>query len=295
MFDWNDVRCLLAVQRAGNLSRAARALKVNQSTVSRRLVALEEQLGARLVQNEAGRYVLTELGQTLLARMEAMEEAAFDVERGAKGRESELCGTVRLTAPDAFGSRFLPEVLAEFHLKYPDIDLQLVADNRSLNLFQREAELALRTVRPPQRELLTRRLGEVGNAVYATPSYLAKYGMPRAGFKDQLFIGFDETFIPGATMRWFEQHAHQARMVLSCNSSHAMMSAAVAGMGLALLPCYLGDREPALTRVLPPSRVVIHPLFLVLHQDLKKSARVRALADFLTAALKRHARLLRGE
>src|SRR5688572_12033787 len=166
MFDWNDVRCLLAVHRTGNLSRAARALKVNQSTVSRRLAVLEQELSARLVQHEADRYVLTELGRALLAQMEQMEEAAFAVERKAQGSEAELSGSVRLTAPDAFGSRFLPQLLAEFRQVYPDIDLQLVADNRQLNLFRREAELALRMGRPPvQSGLLVRRSVDVVSAV----------------------------------------------------------------------------------------------------------------------------------
>jgi DNA-binding transcriptional LysR family regulator len=295
MFDWNDVRCLLAVHRTGTLTRAARTLEVNQSTVSRRLATLEAELGARLVQHEADRYVLTELGRSLLARMEEMEEAAFAVQRAAEGREAQLSGNVRMTAPDAFGSRFLPQVLAEFHESYPDIDIQLVAENRTLNLFRREAELALRMIRPAQRELLVRRVGEVGNAVYASPAYLKRRGMPTPGFKDHDFIAFDETFQPGATMRWFDQHATQARRVLSCNSTHVMHSAALAGIGLAILPCYLADKDPGLTRVLKPSRVVSQSLFLVLHQDLRKTARVRALADFLTAGLKARAGMLRGD
>jgi DNA-binding transcriptional LysR family regulator len=294
MFDWNDVRCLLAVHRTGTLTRAARTLEVNQSTISRRLVALEDKLGARLVQHEADRYVLTELGHSLLARMEQMEEAAFAVERAAEGREAHLSGSVRMTAPDAFGSRFLPQLLAEFHQAYPEIDIQLVAENRTLNLFRREAELALRMLRPVQRELLVRRVGDVGNAVYASPAYLKRRGMPGTGFRDHDFIAFDETFQPGASMRWFDQHASQARKVLSCNSTHVMHSAALAGIGLAILPCYLADKEPGLTRVLTPSRVVSQALYLVLHQDLRKTARVRALAEFLTAALKARAAELRG-
>lgn len=295
MFGWDDARFFLEIHRAGSLSAAGRGLRVNQSTVGRRLAALESALGARLFDRTPEGYLLTPSGEALLPRAERMEEEALAAARDVAGGEARLAGSVRLTAPETFGSRFLTARLADFHRRYPDIALELVADNRAFSLSRREADVALRLARPVQPLLVTRQVAEVGTTLYASKGYLAARGKPRPReLSGHDLIGFDETFQPEAEMRWLAQHARGARVVFKSNSSQSQLAAAEAGMGLALLPCYLADPVPGLVQVLPVSKGVVRGLWLVLHRDLRHTARVRALADFLVEALHRERAVLRG-
>jgi DNA-binding transcriptional LysR family regulator len=296
MFGWDDARFFLEIHRTGSLSAAGRKLRVNQSTVGRRLVALELALGARLFDRTPDGYLPTPAGEALLPRAERMEEEALAAARDVAGGEARLAGTVRLTSPEAFGSRFLTTRLADFHRRYPDITLELVADNRALSLSRREADVALRLSRPTQPLLVTRQVAEVGVTLYASEGYLASRGRPRlADLSGHDLIGFDETFQPEAEVRWLAQHARGMRVVFKSNSQQAQLAAAEAGMGLALLSCYLADPVPGLVRVIPASKGVVRGLWLVLHRDLRHTVRVRALAEFLVEALHRERARLRGE
>ncbi|MCY1080195.1 LysR family transcriptional regulator [Archangium lansingense] len=295
MFGWDDARFFLEIHRAGSLSAAGRRLRVNQSTVGRRLAALESVLRVRLFDRTPGGYLLTPAGETLLPRAERMEEEALAAARDVAGGEARLAGTVRLTAPEAFGSRFLTSRLAGFHQRYPDITLELVADNRTFSLSRREADVALRLARPVQPLLVTRQVAEVGTTLYASKGYLSARRKPRTpDLSGHQLIGFDETFQPEAEVRWLAQHARSARVVFKSNSPQSQLAAAEAGLGLALLPCYLADPVPGLVRVLPVSKGVVRSLWLVLHRDLRHTARVRALADFLGETLHRERGALRG-
>jgi DNA-binding transcriptional LysR family regulator len=295
MFGWDDARYFLEIHRSGSLSEAGRRLRVNQSTVGRRLAALESVLGVRLFDRTPGAYLLTPAGEALLPRAERMEEEALAAARDVAGGEARLAGTVRLTAPETLGSRFLTARLADFHRRYPDITLELVADNRTFSLSRREADVALRLARPAQPLLVTRQVAEVGTTLYASKGYLAARGKPRTpDLSGHQLIGFDETFQPEAEVRWLAQHARSARVVFKSNSPQSQLAAAEAGLGLALLPCYLADPVPGLVRVLPVSKGVVRGLWLVLHRDLRHTARVRALADFLGETLHRERAVLRG-
>lgn len=295
MFDWDDARYFLAVRRTGSLSAAGRQLKVEQSTVGRRITALEGALGVRLFDRTPDGFILTPAGETLLPRFERIEEEVYAVEREAGGREARLSGTVRLTVPENLGSFFITPPLASFRSRYPDISLELVADNRTLSLSKREADVALRLSRPTQPLLITRRLAEVGTALYASEKYLSSRGRPRPpDFTGHDFIGFDEAFQPAEETRWLAQHAKGVHTPFKSNSVRTMLSASLAGMGLALLPCYVAEGFASLVRVLPPSKVVMRELWLVLHRDLRHSARIRALTDFLTEETRTHAALLEG-
>jgi DNA-binding transcriptional LysR family regulator len=286
MLDWDDVRFFLALQRARTLGTAARQLGVNASTVARRLAALEAQLETRVLERSEGGYVLTEGGEALLARAEAMEDAALGAEREVAGREARLSGTLRLTAPEALGGFFLPPLLARFQQRYPDIDLELVADNRPLSISRREADLALRLVRPTQPSLVVRRVAEVGTALFASRAYLDSHPPVRPpDLEGHALIGYDEPFVPELEQRWLQQQARGARVRLRTARVQAQLEAAHAGLGLALLPCYLARARGGLVQVLPPSRVVRRSLWLVVHEDLRHLARVRALSDFLVRQL----------
>src|SRR5215470_1273417 len=161
VFDWNDARYFLAVARLGSLSKAARLLGVRQSTVGRRIAALEAALEARLFERATGGWAPTPAGEAFAQRAGRIEDEALSAERMLAGREGRAAGTVRLTAPQAFGFSFVVPLLAQLRVEQPDIVVELIAENAPLDLSRREADLALRLGRPEQKRLVTRRLGDI--------------------------------------------------------------------------------------------------------------------------------------
>lgn len=293
-FEWDDARIFLAVHRTGSLSAAGRQLRVNQSTVGRRLGALEEAIGARLFDRTPDGYVITQPGERFLAHAERMENEADDVAREIAGEESRLTGTVRVTGADAFSVRVLAPLLARLHDRYPEIDLVLVADSRTLSLTKREADIGIRSPRPKEPSLVTRKVADLAYGLYASRAYLDARGTPRPGsdFDGHDFVGFEEAIGPEAS--WYTQNVRRGRVVVRSNRTLAVLDLAQRDAGLALLPCYLADPEPRLVRVLGPPDTITMELWVVLHKDLRHTARIRACADFIAAELVSRADEWRG-
>jgi DNA-binding transcriptional LysR family regulator len=294
MLDWDSLRYFLAASRGGTLSAAGRALRVDQTTVGRRLAALEAALGARLFDRGPDGLVLTPAGAALVPRAERIEAEGLAVERELGGREGQVTGTVRITTPEAFGNAYLAARLVELHRRHPTLTLELVADNRAMSLSKREADLALRLGRPAQLGLVVRRVATVASALYAAPGYVARRPAAAPPFAGHDLVGFDDTFLPREETAWLAQHVRGARTVLRCTSTAAMAAAAAAGLGLALLPCYIGDRDERLRRLPPTAQPVVRGLWLVVHRDLRHAARIRAVGDGLAAIIAADARLLAG-
>lgn len=292
VFEWDDARYFLAIHRAGTLSAASRKLAVNQSTVGRRLEALEAQLGARLFLRTRDGYAISPAGELLLPRAERMEEEADAIARELVGQQAQLVGTVRITTADAFGPRVVAPMLAEFHALHPGIVLELDADNRMFSLTKREADMALRFSRPSDRHLVASKLTEFGNAPYCSPAYVGKRGRPRPPYEGHDFIGDLYEQVPEA--RSILQHATKGRIVFKSGSTHVQYVMALAGLGIAMLPCYLGDRDPGLVRLGPAEPAVQSSVWLVMHRDLQHAPRMRACADFLTERMRAHRAWLAG-
>ena len=247
MFEWGDARILLAVHREGSLSAAGRLLGLNQSTIGRRLRALEEALGMKAFVQTPGGLALSPGGERLLEHAARMEDEAFALERDASGADAGLAGTVRVTGPDAVSARVLAPVLSEMHARLPGIDVELVADNRTLSLSKREADMAVRTSRPREAASVMRRLCGFASAVYASKEYLARHGKPgERELARHPFISVDDA--SWLETRWLEKNAPGARVLFRTNSTLAQIVPTVAGLGLGILPCYVGDAEPALER-----------------------------------------------
>ncbi len=293
-FEWGDARVFLAIHRTGSLSGAGRQLRINQSTVGRRLAALEEAIGARLFDHTPDGYLITSPGERFLAHAERMENEADDVAREIAGEESRLTGVVRVTAADAFGLSVLTPILARFHDKYPEIEISLITNSRILSLSKRESDIGIRSPRPKEPSLVTRRIVEMGFGLYASRAYLEARGTPRAGsdYEGHDFIGFDEDW--GPDTNWLVQHIRRGRTVIRLNRTLGQLELARMGVGLAVVPCYLADTDPDLVRLLGPADVVSMDLWMVLHKDMQHTARVRACADFIVAELAERADEFRG-
>lgn len=294
--DWTDLRYLLAVQRGHTLSAAARQLGVNQTTVGRRLEALEAALGARLFRRASDGYFLTRDGERALAHAERIEAEIHAVERAITGEDARPEGVVRLTTFESLGTCFVAPRLGRFRERYPAIDLQLNLDNRPLNLSRREADLAVRPKRPTQAALQIRKIGSVAAGLYASPAYLRRHGEPRSveELAQHLIIADEETNAHYDIQRWLLRLLPRgAKVALRCDHALAQAAAAVDGVGIAALYCYVGDGERRLRRVLPEEELV-NDLWLAVHRDLQYAARVRALIDYLVEIAARDADVLTG-
>jgi DNA-binding transcriptional LysR family regulator len=294
--DWNELRSFLAIARQRSLQGAARALGVNHSTMFRRLNALEARLGVRLFDRAPRGYVLTAAGEQMLASAERVEDEILGLERRLLGGDVRLAGTLRVTTTDTLMHGLLGPHLRTFQEAYPAIELELITGNAFFDLSKREADVALRPSRQPGDAMVGRRLAAIAVALYGDRDYLAKRGRPAraAELAGHPLIMGDASLAHLSATRWLATHAPAAASVLRCNSWLSQCAAARAGLGLAALPCFLGDPTPELVRVLPPQPELAGELWLVTHPDLRRTARVRAFMEMLARGLRRERSLLEG-
>ena len=294
--DWDEFRLALALARGGGLGSAAQLLDVNPSTVFRRLNALEAELGVRIFDRQPGRWQPTAAGQRLIDGAERMEVEALALDRELTGRDERLSGSLRLTSSETLAFSLLPAVLAEFRAAHPGIRVELLIDNRMLSLSRREADVALRPARPREGDLFGRKLADVAWTVYGAASYLASQGAPAS--LDELprhaMIGWDEAASQVRAAAWLAEHVPGEAIALRTNSLLAQLQAARAGVGLAVLPCYLGDSDPTVQRLFEPIPELARELWIVTHADLKGTARVRAFLGMAGDALARRRKLIEG-
>lgn len=294
--DWNALQFILALARHQALERAAEELEVDPSTVSRRVHALEREIGARVFDRTTTGHRLTAVGQRLVETAERVEADIAAMEREADRADDRLEGLVRIATSDAFGRHRLSPILCSFRTLHPLVDFELLADNRSASLIQREADVAVRFVRPAQAQLASRRVASLGQGLYASRAYLARRPFhPGEALRGHDLIGFHASLSAMPEARWLEERAQGARFALRANRIDLLLPAVVAGLGLAVLPCYLADGEPELVRVRGPRDVVMRELWLVLHRDSRRIGRIRAFVDHLTEKIEAQADELLGD
>ena len=287
--DWEDVRYFVALSRHGSLSATARALRVNHATVARRVANLEQALRRPLFERRPDGYVLTAQGRTVLGEAAAMDEAALSVLRGAD-TDAALNGLVRLTAGRALSDGFLIDRLDKFHVRHPEIDLELVADARIMRLARREADIALRFGTLKDSDLIARRIGTIAFGLYASPS--CRDGI-KAG-RTPTFIGFDRDSDSIAEASWLTRQFGDARFSFRAGNQMSQAAAARAGYGIALLPRYLAARDPGIVQISLGKRLPTRDLWLLMRRELSRVPRVRAVADYLVGVFRRERRLLAG-
>ncbi len=295
--DWDDYRLVLAVAEGGSLVAAAQRLAVVQSTAFRRLNALERRLGVRLFERLPGGYVPSAAGRRVIAAAERMREAADEAARAVTGLDATLSGTVRVTAADSVAHALLVAPVARFLSANPALAVEVAIENRILALTRREADVALRTQRVTEPELVGRKLSGIAWTVYATRAYAARHGGPMApeAFARHAIIGWDTASAASPVLGWLERAADGKAPAYRANSIVNQLRAAEAGIGLALLPCFLGDTSPALVRLMPPPAELLRELWIATHRDLRRTARVRAFMDFVGGAIVRERPLLEGK
>jgi len=286
--NWDDMRLFLAVARTGSISGAAKQLGVQHSTVSRRMRSLEEKLGARLIERKKGGYELTVAGENVKQSAIRIEREMLGVDEALLGKDTRLVGSLRVTAINNMASSVLMPMFAQFSVKHPMVDLYINVSNTDASLAQREADIAIRLTNTPTDTLVGKRLVTVASTIYGSRQYLKKIKQQAAEAK---WIGvnccaFHKT--------WTKQNcSHQSHNFYS-DDTLLTLSAIKEGLGISFLPCFLGDTDPALERYCEPDAQYDLGLWILLHPDLKRTARVLAFRDHMIQSVKNKEKLFKG-
>ena len=299
MKNWSDYPIFLAVAEAGSLTAAGRALGMSQPTVGRRIRALEDQFGTSLLKRENGQLVPTSFGQSMLDHIRRMQDEASAIDRSSATLEDSLSGVVRLSATEGIGTSWLPGVMQTFRTEHPDVLVDIGIGFQSFNLAQREADIALRWRSPgEQNSLIGRKVAEVGFGLFASPDYLSRRGAPKTPEELTEHDGVIAQIMDGKSLWLMDDDGKMIykpkQVTFHTNSIWAFDQALVHGYGIGVLPmCGLINRDLGLVRVLPEI-VHMESLYLVAHQDLKRSMRIRAVFDYLVGAFKEDAAFFKG-
>lgn len=284
--DWNDLRYFLAVARAGTTIGAAARLRVNQSTVSRRIAALEDALKLPLFVRSTEGYRLTEAGVELLPAAQRLETEAETVKRLADQRLRRLAGILKVTASEGLANTFLSPCLREFMDLYPEIRVEVVVADRSLDIARGEADIALRAgSQKGTGAIVVRKLRDMQWSIYAARDYAQRCGCPRSPgeMSGHAIVDGDGPVAGLPGVLWLRRHAGEDRIVAKSNSLTHLAAAVRAGLGLGALPCSFGEPDPLLVRCIEPPSELVSPLWLVTRADIKDEPRVRTFTDFIAA------------
>ncbi len=277
--NWDDLRLFLAVARNGSISGAARSLGVQHSTISRRMRQFEGKLGARLIERKQGGCVLTRAGENVKEAALRMEGEVIGVDDALLGRDANLVGTLRVTAINNMASTVLMPIFAAFSQKHPDIELHIVVSNKYASLPQREADIAIRLTNTPTETLIGKRMLTVASAIYGSRQYLRQQRNKNARVK---WIGVNCCAFHST---WTKQTNTESSYDFYSDDTLLTLSAIRAGLGISFLPCFMGDDDPLLERYAEPDPAHNLGLWILLHPDLKNTARVLAFRDHMIESI----------
>jgi DNA-binding transcriptional LysR family regulator len=296
MFDWNDLRHFIAVAREGSTLAAARALRTSQTTVARRIAALEDALGVPLFEKRQAGYSLTPAGHELLDRAKQVEAAANGFGEAAAAQSRELSGTVKVTTEEVYAITLLAPILRELHERHPEILIDLDTSQQVRDLGAGEADISLRSTKSETQPagLVGRQLCIDDWSLYCSKDYAARHGVPAtlAELRHHPFIGGGGGHLWIHYQAWLQTLGLEQQVAMHHATSGGLLSGVRSGFGIAVLPCVVADAEPDLIQCIPPRIEHGRILWLFTHERCRHTPRVRAVIDFLYERLSRHVRQL---
>jgi DNA-binding transcriptional LysR family regulator len=296
MLDWNDLRYFLAVAREGSTLAAGRELRTSQTTVARRIAALEEALGVRLFDKRQAGYALTPAGEDLLGRAGEVEAAAAAFADAAAAQSRDVSGTVKITTEEVYAITLLAPLLRELHEAHPDIRIDLDTSQTVRDLGAGEADISLRSTKGDNQAagLVGRQLCIDDWALYCSRAYADRHGVPEtaAALKEHAFIGGGGGNLWIHYQNWLQSLGLEDQVAMHHATSGGLLSGVRSGFGIAVLPCIVGDADPDLIRCMPPRTNHDRVMWLFTHERVRHTPRVRTVIDFLYDKLSRHVREL---
>ena len=279
MTNWDDLRIFLAVARTGSISGAARYLNVQHSTVSRRMRKMEEKLGARLVERKKTGYELTPAGENVKQAALRVETEVLGMDGVVAGKDSNLVGPLRVTAINNMASTVLMPMFSSFSQAYPRVDLHIVVSNIDSSLAQREADVAIRLTNSPTDTLIGKRMVTVASTIYGNRDYLRQI---REQKREPRWIGVECCEFHKS---WTRHACNEQGHNFYSDDTLLTLAAIREGLGVSYLPCFMGDPQPELERYCEPDPSHNLGLWILLHPDLKRTARVLAFRDHMISAV----------
>ena len=279
--DWDDVRFFLAVAKTGSFSAAATQLNTKQTTVGRRIQALERRLGAKLFDRHRHGMEVTPAARGVLVQAESMMSNATSIERHLAGLDREMAGIVRIAATEGIAANWLVARLGQLRGTHPDIVVQVIASDQVLDLATRQADLAIRFFRPTSNQLVAARVGQVNFSIFAAPSYIERYGLPQKTDELREHHIVDHTTLHSLTAMkpWSEMVERSTSVVLRTNSSYAAVEAVKAGYGISVFPDYVTKSSNLVPA--PIDLRIVRDIWLVSHEETNKGARIRTVIDYV--------------
>jgi DNA-binding transcriptional LysR family regulator len=282
-FDWNALQSFLAIVRSGRLTLAAKQLGVDHSTLSRRIADLERTLQVRLFDRQPGGYTLTPQGEALLDSAQAMESTALDILTNVAGSSLKIAGTVRIGAPDGFGTHFLAPRLGKLGQTHPDLQIQLVTLPRIFSLSKREADIAIGLAPPAEGRLYTRKLTDYELGLYGSRDYCARHDpiLSVADLKRHRFIGYIEDLIYAPELDYLPLISREIHPFFSSSNLLVQLRATLDGYGLCVLPCFMAGEDRRLERILREHVSLTRSFYMITHSDIRNLARIQITLDFI--------------
>ena len=279
--DWDDVRFFLAVAKTGSFSAAATQLNTKQTTVGRRIQALERRLGAKLFDRHRHGMEVTPAARGVLVQAESMLSNATSIERHLAGLDREMAGIVRIAATEGIAANWLVGRLGQLRSAHPDIVVQVIASDQVLDLATRQADLAIRFFRPTSNQLVAARVGQVNFSIFAAPSYVDRYGLPQRvdDLRDHHIVDHTTLHNLAAMKPWSEVVERSTSVVLRTNSSYAAVEAVKVGYGVSVFPDYVAKTANLLAA--PIDLKIVRDIWLVSHEETNKGARIRTVIDYV--------------
>jgi len=286
--DWNLLSAFVHLVDAGSLTQAARNAGVSQPTLSRQIQLLERQLKMALFERTARGMQLTETGKTFVDRAMRMKAAADEIARAAQGLESDLRGTVRISASELTACHILPRILTTVRQQYPDIEFEVVASNELSNLLNREADIAIRMAPPKQKELVARKVMDLDVGIYAHKRYLRKHGAPESlgELLDRDLIGYDRDDSLRRGLLAAGSAKSKLRFAFRSDSHEVCWQMVRAGFGCGFVTAIIAATDASVVQVLPGAAVPSLPVWLTVHREVRSNPRLRVVYDALAATLK---------
>jgi DNA-binding transcriptional LysR family regulator len=288
--DWDDLRYFLAVGDQGSISAAAKFLRVNHSTVLRRLAGFEKRLGVRLFDRLPDGYAITAAGAELRNELRGVKNRIDAAQRNLSGRDLGLSGVIRVTAPDTLLRSLVMPCLAEFRARQPGISLDLVVTNTFLTLAKHEADVAIRPANTVPEDLIGRRVGKLRTAIYASTAYLAQHAGKKP-WADYDWIAPAESLSHLGQARWLKKHVPESRIVMKVDSLAGMVDAVLNGVGVGMLLTLLADDEKGLIKLEQSAPSLDTDVWVLSHRDVRRVARIKALTEFLYDRLSKNDKL----
>ncbi len=297
--DWDNLRFFLELSRAGRLTTAARRLGVDHTTVSRRIQALEKQMGVQLFLRSTAGYALTEAGRNLLPQVELMESASVRIEQALPAPGDQLSGQVRIGVPEGYGTIMLANQITELSLRYPHLGLELLALPRAVRLSRHEADIVITLERPERGPFIITRLTDYVLRLYASRAYLARHGpiISRDQLAEHRFVSYVDDLVFSRELLFLDEIAGSGEVGLRSTSLLAQQEAVAAGAGLCILPAFTADVDDRLAVVLPDEIRFVRTFWMLMRTELRDIARMRITWDYLreTAEASRGRMLAEGD